>query len=103
MKAGSDEFTEEQYLAHLHQQQGVCAICRWPAILHVDHDHKTGAVRGLLCRACNMRLLPLVERGYGLTEMIAALNYLDMAKQRERQRFSPGVEGCNLLPTPSGY
>ena len=43
------------------QQQGVCAICKNKGDgklkkLCVDHDHKTGKVRQLLCRNCNMVL-----------------------------------------------
>lgn len=40
-------------------QGGVCAICKEPRSqrLSVDHDHKTGLVRGLLCRRCNNQLL----------------------------------------------
>jgi hypothetical protein len=57
---------EEWYLATLEKQHGLCAICELPERakrkdgkiqrLCVDHDHRTGVVRGLLCTACNNRL-----------------------------------------------
>lgn len=50
---------EGEYEALFEAQGGVCAICGQPRKyrLNVDHCHKTGAVRGLLCRLCNGRLL----------------------------------------------
>lgn len=43
----------------LAEQQGRCAICGATEDaegLHIDHDHVTGRIRGLLCRACNIGL-----------------------------------------------
>ena len=53
--------TESQYLEMLESQGNVCAICgKTPEEngrrLSIDHDHKTGRVRGLLCIGCNRAL-----------------------------------------------
>ncbi len=37
-------------------QDGKCAICRTAPAVHVDHDHVTGKVRGMLCFSCNAAL-----------------------------------------------
>lgn len=47
----------EEYAKMLERQGGVCAICGSTPKrerLHIDHDHATGEVRGLLCRSCNL-------------------------------------------------
>lgn len=38
------------------QAAGKCAICGSSYRLHIDHDHKTGQLRGLLCHFCNTGL-----------------------------------------------
>ncbi len=46
-----------EFEAMLDRQGGGCAICRKAPDgkhLDVDHDHVTGATRGLLCRSCNI-------------------------------------------------
>ena len=47
--------TEEQYNDILLSQNSLCGICNKPSdkTLHVDHNHKTGKIRGLLCSGCN--------------------------------------------------
>lgn len=61
--------TIEEYNNLLKLQNNVCAICKEPETrirngnitsLMVDHDHKTGKVRELLCSGCNSSL-PIVE------------------------------------------
>lgn len=52
----------EEYDALLASQEGHCACCpattsdRSGKPLHVDHDHHTSRVRGLLCTNCNHAL-----------------------------------------------
>ena len=55
--------TLEQYNEMLEEQQGKCAICdrhgQSPGNkrnLDVDHCHKTGKIRGLLCNRCNQSM-----------------------------------------------
>lgn len=56
--------TVEQYNEMLSEQGGVCGICKCTLLsprvkqknFCVDHNHSTGAVRGILCDACNLIL-----------------------------------------------
>lgn len=47
--------TEAQYQALVRRQKGLCDICAkpLPEHPHIDHDHKTAIVRGVLCWWCN--------------------------------------------------
>ncbi len=49
-------------------QHGQCAICSQPVSFgynaHIDHDHTTREIRGILCHVCNIRL-PIIEDDKG--------------------------------------
>ncbi|MDP9795707.1 hypothetical protein J2S43_004219 [Catenuloplanes nepalensis] len=60
---------QEIFDAMLADQGGVCAICDAADPEHVDHDHRTGAVRGILCFNCNG----------GLGQFRDNITYLDRA------------------------
>ena len=66
----------EQFQKMLSEQNGCCKICnRASEKLHVDHCHKTGGVRGLLCVSCN-RTLGLFKDSAEL--LIRAAEYLEV-------------------------
>lgn len=45
--------TLEQFDALLAGQGPLCPICLKRPAVHVDHDHRSGVVRGILCEMCN--------------------------------------------------
>lgn len=45
--------TLEDFDALLAKQGFLCPICLKRPAVHVDHDHATGRVRGILCEMCN--------------------------------------------------
>ena len=72
--------THDDYLAMLEEQNGCCLGCGAIAkdqpygVLDVDHNHKTGKVRGLLCNPCN-RLLGL--SGDSASVLLSLVSYLN--------------------------
>lgn len=79
------KITYEQYNKILKEQNFVCAICEEPEkVIHhisgilkslaVDHCHKTGKIRGLLCQRCNRVLGKIKDRIDLLEKMKAYLN-----------------------------
>ena len=71
--------SKKDYDAMLDAQGGVCAICGRADDgsghkLSVDHNHETGAVRGLLCHRCNASLGCLDDDP---TRFRKAADYLD--------------------------
>ena len=63
-----------QYLEMLRTQRHACAICEqeFRKTPYVDHDHKTGMIRGLLCHPCNTLLAAFDRDGF----IERATNYL---------------------------
>jgi len=66
----------DKYTSLLQKQHYRCAICNKSLLgerIDLDHDHKTGKIRGILCHRCNMAL------GFFNDDLIAiknAVNYL---------------------------
>ena len=84
----------EEYDGLLYEQGGGCAICgredssrkdrvqtKFP--LCVDHDHKTGIIRGLLCDECNRGLGAFKDNPELLT---IAAHYLQEAVTRSQRQ-----------------
>ena len=75
--------SNQHYLALFEAQDGKCAICGVTeghrsknskvCRLAVDHDHRTGQVRGLLCNSCNRGLGRFKD---SIENLEAAIRYL---------------------------
>lgn len=80
--------TLAQYEGLIEEQDGACLICAFkpelPDDLNIDHNHDTGEVRGLLCRACNHGL-GVFQDSPALLDAAAA--YLD-----ERGHYGSAME-----------
>ena len=87
--------SKEQYETLYQKQKGCCGICGCPAEedrrplkqgqthgLCVDHNHKTGVIRGLLCDVCN--------RGLGF--------FKEDTKLLEKAVLYLSTEGAKLYP-----
>jgi len=84
--------TVEHFNQLLKMQNGLCAICGQPSTardkfgkirsLGVDHDHKTGKLRGLLCSNCNTGLGQFREK---IKFLEKAIEYLKKHSLGEKQ------------------
>jgi hypothetical protein len=76
----------EEYNQRFIVQNGKCAICsksqmEFKRRFHVDHDHETGKVRGLLCENCNHMLGHVFDN---ITILESAIIYLqNHSKERD--------------------
>lgn len=79
--------TKSDYENLLKKQNGKCAICgeRSEKKLHVDHNHETGRVRGLLCHNCNITIGRMKENPDALR---SAAEYLEMNTVIEEWRVA---------------
>lgn len=85
--------TAEEFSKLEKEQHGVCAICKLEEIdsktlllktLVIDHCHKTGAIRGLLCNRCNTALGLFKDQIPNLQE---AIKYLSKYFMKYRDQY----------------
>ena len=94
--------SREDYEALYRFQGGICYICHRPGRtirLAVDHDHRTGEIRGLLCSSdewgCNVSLRRL------LNDEAMALRALEYVKSPPWTRLRQGQEAPERPRRPS--
>lgn len=70
--------TTKEYWDLVAKQNGVCAICNKSdgKKLHIDHNHTSNKVRGLLCGSCNRGLGMFKDNIYTMEKAIKYLNHV---------------------------
>ena len=101
--------TDDEYQRLLAEQGGGCAICEGkpkrlkkdgtPYRLHVDHDHATGRIRGLLCYRCNKFLA-----SYNATRplLLRAVRYLDPERDAATNPHIDYLRSAKFARVPGG-
>lgn len=90
--------TQEQLQQMIVDQGGICKICGGPpqapkVSLSIDHNHKTGKVRGLLCDHCNLTLGNIDF--FGSDWLLTVLNYkLDAGEPEHFERLKEHFQQC---------
>ena len=70
----------------MHDHDGQCDICGTTEpggphkLFNLDHDHSTGAIRGVLCRRCNTSLGQFED---SVTLLQKAIDYLKLYQARD--------------------
>jgi hypothetical protein len=99
--------TIKQFEQMLAAQDYRCAICprslKGRGTAHVDHDHRTGRVRGILCTSCNNGLGRFQDSPATLRR---AARYLERAAADAAPTLNDGAEGTRwgapaLVPMPT--
>ena len=87
--------SQSMYVELLSKQNGVCAICKQDCMprrnFDIDHCHKTGRIRGLLCRRCNLALglfydNPLNLIKYSRGDITTAVEVTSLPSRHSSQR-----------------
>jgi Fe-S oxidoreductase len=68
----------EDFQGYLDKQNNrcpICGMCLDECIRHVDHCHKTGEVRGILCFKCNIGLGNFYD---SVPNLLGAIKYLQL-------------------------
>ncbi len=95
--------TADDYNKMLKTQKGLCAICGQPETmlincsnkekrirpLSIDHDHKTGETRGLLCNKCNQGIARFDEN---IEYFANAISYIE--KHKKVGQFAGAIQNA---------
>ena len=78
--------TEEEVNQLIKDQNGMCPLCSGPLgdKPHLDHSHKTGRVRGILCAGCNLGLGAFKD---DIKALLLAIEYLEYHENLEPLPF----------------
>jgi Recombination endonuclease VII len=89
--------TETEVEAIRKRQGRICVICLRSPSAHVDHDHETGQMRGVLCFSCNGALGQFQDDPWRLRQ---AADYLERRLRHHELVVQELEETGFVMPTP---